>query len=129
MPIVFDCPHCPVKIHAPETAAGHHVSCPRCNRPVEVPRAEPSPGVGSEPAPWDFAAETPRVRDLSHLPSRSGGTRIDEDRPRRGVGRGDDERRYRDDTTRVNSAALGLGISLPVIGVASLIYQVGEERR
>ena len=120
MPIVFDCPHCPVKIHAPETAAGHRVSCPRCNCQVEVPRAGPSPGVGSEPDPLDFAAESPRVRAESHPASPRGGARIDDDRPRRGAGWYDDERRYRADAPRINSAALGLGICSMVIGVASL---------
>src|SRR5436190_213733 len=45
MPIVVTCPGCPTKLSAPDTAAGKHVRCPKCQAAVPVPAPLPEEPV------------------------------------------------------------------------------------
>ena len=84
-----------------------------------MPRTKSPPGIGFGLAPLDDAPEVPRLRAESPARSRRD-SRDDDDRPRHRVDRDDGGRRHRDDPARINSAALGLGITSLAIGVASL---------
>jgi hypothetical protein len=43
MPIPVQCTGCPVRLNAPDTAAGKMVKCPKCQTLVPVPSAAPAP--------------------------------------------------------------------------------------
>ena len=54
MPIVVNCPGCPTKLSAPESAAGKQIRCPKCGATAPVPNfvpAEEVPVVDAKPLP------------------------------------------------------------------------------
>lgn len=54
MPLVVQCPACPAKLSAPESAVGKQIRCPKCGTVVDVPAlgaAEEVPVADVKPAP------------------------------------------------------------------------------
>lgn len=64
MDIVFKCPHCQTELEVDSGAAGESISCPACNRDINIPAASatppPPPAAPTPPPPAPPASPAPR---------------------------------------------------------------------
>lgn len=136
MPIVVNCPGCPTKLSAPDTAAGKQIRCPKCGATAPVPTfvpAEEVPVVDAKPVPKpkpkravaddDDDDDRPRKKAKSRRDDDD-----EDDRPRKKKRRADDDDDYPHDYARRRPRAKSGGggkVALIVGGVLLLLVLVG----
>ncbi|MBP3959013.1 hypothetical protein J8F10_27535 [Gemmata sp. G18] len=131
--IVVDCPGCPAKLSAPETAAGKQIRCPKCGAVATVPalvQAEEVPVVEGTPAPPKSRPKPVAVDDDENY-ERARAPRAEEDdeedeRPRKKKRRraADDDDPPRKRRRKSGGVSAGI-IVLAVVGGLLLVCGIG----